>query len=133
MILTLVFLVLAVLCFAIKELHAHGKLKWTDLPAISFWGVASDERKYKWDKKTGEQFPPPSNWYYRFFKIKYKERWPTSATLTVAFTDGEHLAQAGFKLFIALSFAPLTGWIWAGVIWLTFGLSFTIFYKLLSR
>lgn len=127
MILTTLSMIAAVACYAIKELHAHSKLKWSK-GDDSFWGEESYWRKY-----ASPIDPPVDNWYYRLFNIGYREKWPTSATLTVALTDGMHLAQAGFKLFLALSFVPLTGWIWAGVIWVLWWISFTIFYRIFSR
>lgn len=138
---TLVFLVLAVLCFTVSQLHIHKKGRWIDSAGMySFFGAASYRRKYKskmiHDSVIGsEPFPvkAPQTWYYKFFKIPYREAFPLSATLLVNFTDLYHLSQMFFKLFLALSFAPLTGWIWAGVIWVLWGISFTIFYRLLSR
>ncbi|HEY3385784.1 MAG TPA: hypothetical protein VGK46_04700 [Saprospiraceae bacterium] len=132
MIWTILSLIAAVLCYSIRELYYHGKLKWQDeKKPFGFWGENSDYRKYKMED--GHTLPPKDNWYYRFFDIDHLEKFPGSATGFVLVSDGVHLLQTAFKLFLALSFAPLTGWIWAGVIWLIWGIFFTIFYKILSR
>lgn len=139
MILTLVSLVLAVLCYTVSQLQQHGKLRWMSMNYLySFTGEWSYLRKYKRSHDdTGVikylRVEAPRNWYYKLIGSEYVEAWPTSTWLTVAFTDLYHLSQMFFKIFLALSFVPLTGWIWAGVIWFGWGIFFTIFYKLLSR
>lgn len=129
MILTLVFLVLAVLCYAIKELHAHSKLKWSK-GDDSFWGEESYWRKY-----ASPIDPPVDNWYYRLFKIGYREKWPTSATLTVAFTDGYHHMQFWFFNFLSLSLTFAIGFNWwlLLVIWSLIHVVHIVTYRLLQR
>lgn len=124
---------LAVFCYSIKEAYSHNKLKWgihTD-----FWGANSWMRKYRFK---GDMYHdlPPDNWYYRFFKIKYKERFPLSATLLVAFTDGYHLMQLLFKLLFCISIVTYSmdfNWWMALVYFVIWGITFTITYKILSR
>jgi hypothetical protein len=127
---SLILFALAVVCYCISQLQQHGKLRWMD-NEYGFWGERSYERKYRQDWK----FIPLENWYYRFFKIKRREAFPLSATLLVSFTDGYHLMQLLFKLFLCASIAlytPLLGWWDIGVYFGLFGLVFTVTYKLLS-
>jgi hypothetical protein len=95
MMLSLLCFTLAVICCSIKDLQAHGKLKWMDY-GRGFWGEESYYRKYADPIENSK-----NNWYTKFFKIKYKERWFTSTTFTVFLTDAWHLLQ--FLIFIFLS------------------------------
>lgn len=116
-------LAVAMYCYAISQLQQHGKLKFEG----SFWNEDSWVRKYKWRAASkdplGYDIIPmpekaPDNWYYRFLEIKYKERFPLSATLLVFTTDGYHLFQALFFSFLSLSFALAIGFNW----WLFLGI-----------
>jgi hypothetical protein len=129
MILSLLFLSLAIACRSVVELWNHGKLKWSK-EDDSFWGEHSHTRKY-----ANPLDAPKDNWYYRFFKIGSLEKWPTSATFTVMFTDGAHMCQALFMLSLGLSVSfalTFSWWTLAGVWALVHGVHFTA-YKLLSR
>lgn len=43
----ILFLILAVGCYAISQLQQHGALKWMHpMNTLGFWGEHSDERKY---------------------------------------------------------------------------------------
>jgi len=81
MILGFMSLALSIVCYSVKELQAHSKLRWQK-GYYGFWDEKSHYRKYKkdWSKDPlgYDRFPAPQNWYYRFFKIKYKERFPLS-------------------------------------------------------
>ena len=99
--LSIIFLIASIGCYSLKELHAHSKLKWSK-GDDSFWGEESYWRKY-----ANPMDAPLENWYYKFFKIKSKERWPTSATFTVMFTDGMHLMQFLHHLLLAISLGLL--------------------------
>jgi hypothetical protein len=101
---SLALLLLAIGCYSIKELQSHGKLKWMQHGNYrrTFWDEDSYLRKYKLTENS-TVIKAPDNWYYRIFKIKYKERFPLSATLLVPFTDGYHLMQFFFLLFASLS------------------------------
>lgn len=124
MILSLTLLAIAIACRSISELSLHGKLRWNK-GYYGFWDDKSHYRKYKknWnaDPLGYDRYPAPKTWYYRLFNLKYKERWPTSATFTVAFTDGYHLCQFFYHLFLSLAVALLIDisyfpWIWIGVV-----------------
>jgi hypothetical protein len=136
MILALVLLALGIGCYSVKELQAHGKLRWMQHGNYirAFWDEDSYLRKYKLTNE-GTVIVAPQNWYYRFFKIKYKERFPLSATFLVAFTDGMHLMQFFFLLFISLSVALLIGFNWWTLllVWSGIHIVHASVYRLLSR
>lgn len=104
------------MAYAIKDLHSHGKLRWITEDLHGFWGKISWYRKYecveKFDEIIHEKYldpvKAPKTWYYKRFKIKYKEKWFTSATATVFLTDGWHLAQFVFVNSLLAGFAILT-------------------------
>ena len=62
------------------------------------WMKDSWKNKYRQIKLYGTEesvfIPAPNNWYYRFFKLKYKEDFPLSATLLVFLTDAYHFISA---------------------------------------
>lgn len=125
---------LGVFCYSVKELQSHGKLKWMNKPT-GFWGELSHLRKYKTTEGHLMQ-PRNPNWYYRFFKIKYTEKFPLSATLLVSFTDGAHLMQTAFKLLFCISIVTysmeFSSWMVLCYL-MQWGLIFTVTYKCLSR
>lgn len=127
---------LGVVAFSLKELQSHGKLKWMDDPT-AFWGSKSWVRKYKKDYGAATERDVPNNWYYRFFKIAWKEKFPLSATALVFLTDGYHLFQLLFKLCListVVTYQPMFNiFIDFLIYFLLFGLTFTITYKLLSK
>ncbi len=135
--LSILFLILACISYAINQLWYHGKLIWSH-EGIGFWGRASDKRKYKpYLRGHTTYMPAPNTWYYRTFKIKYQERFPLSATMLVSFTDGLHLNQhffIGFFIMAIVTYQPLLqiGWMISGYIglWL---LVFNICYRKLSK
>lgn len=131
MVLALIFLCIAIGCYSIRELHAHGKLRWmNEKDEYSFWGEDCYMRKY-----TDDMEEPPDNWYYNFFNIGYIEKWPTSATFTVMFTDGPHLMQFFFFLFISLSSGMALELSWKGfiLVWLLIHLVHFLVCKLLQK
>ena len=138
MILALILLALSIACYSVSQLQQHGKLHWQSLSKMySFWGEWSDLRKYKRDHDpTGVvhylRVVAPDNWYYRFFKIKYKERFPLSATFLVSITDSYHALQSLSFLSMAGSIYLFSGInffaIWLGILFINF-----IIYKLLSK
>lgn len=85
---------LSLICYGIRELALHGQLRWSK-DDDGFWGERSYERKYTYD-------PPKDNWYYKFFKIKQRERFLFSTTFLVSLTDGYHLMQSLQFIFEAL-------------------------------
>lgn len=133
-----VSLALSIACYSISQLQQHGKLRWQK-GVYGFWDEKSHYRKYKkdWSKDPlgYDRFPPPDNWYYRFFKIKYKERFPLSATFLVTFTDGYHLMQFLFLLFLSSSITLFIGFDWWLLLCVWSGIHIIHFlvYKLLSR
>ena len=63
----------------------------------SFWSKGGWKRKY--DMNT----PAPDNWYYKFFNLKYKEKFWLSGTVLVFLTDIFHLTQFFVIKFILLA------------------------------
>ena len=117
----MISLALAIGCRAIIELWNHDKLKWSNEGKFmrGFWDDDSYLRKYKLTKES-TVIAAPNNWYYRFFKLKYKERWPTSATFTVFLTDAPHFLQWIYHILLSLTVVLLTGFpyliVWLGVV-----------------
>ena len=109
MILAILTLILAVGCFAIRELYNQAKLKWQDeSKPMSFWGERSDLRKYAYPLEE-----PPNTWYYKFNSdLKHKERFPLSGTWLVLLTDGLHQFQFWMFNFLSASFTLALGWNW---------------------
>jgi hypothetical protein len=134
MIIGILFILLFIGANAIAELANQGKIKWKSVNPYGFWGEYMDRRKYK-NYVTGKYLPPKDNWYYRFFKIPHREKWFTSATFTVMFTDGYHLAQAISNLCLAVGlwFIFGLGWWWLLAIWLVIVGSYAMYYKLFSN
>lgn len=121
----------AIAAYSISQLAMHRKIKWWPVKDLAFWGDQSWARKYKMD--SNENFiSAPNTWYYRFFKIKYKERFPLSATALVNFTDGYHLSQSVMFLCLAGSFSIASSLnfflVWGGILFVHF-----VTYKLLQR
>lgn len=77
--------------------------------------------------------PAPDNWYYKFFRLKYREKFPLSGSFLVSLTDKYHFYQLGFKAFLCLSIAlhrPTFDW-WIETIgyFAAFGIVFTLIYR----
>jgi hypothetical protein len=131
-------LALAIGFRSISELTQHGKFILSRKNHLGFWGVDSWRRKYK--SRIGKDVPrgsfdfidAPSNWYYKFFNIYYVEKWPTSATFTVMFTDGMHLMQSLSFLSLSACVSLLSGisfwYVWLGVLAVHFGV-YRVFQK----
>ncbi len=107
---TAVFLMLAAACHAFNTFwYFHGNK--SKRHPFSFFGIDSWKRKYK--RSTYSVFPhnervydliaAPDNWYYDIFKIRYKEKFPLSATVLVFVTDGYHLVQWFMIKFLILA------------------------------
>lgn len=132
MILAGFFLLLSVVAYSISQLQQHGKLKCSTL-TYGFWGSGSWWRKYK--TETDSRFTlakAPDNFYYRFFKIKYKEKFPLSATFLVSFTDGYHLMQSISFICLALCISILSN-VSFWYVWLFILLVNGLTYKIFSR
>lgn len=140
MIISILLLIPAIVAYSVSQLVMHNKFKIDN----SFWDASSWKRKYKvkWLRSRdgnlpdfGQFIPALDNWYYRFFKIKYKERFPGSATIFVSLTDGYHFMQFWMFNFLALSFTVALGFNWYLLLAMLFGvrLIHVLTYKLLSR
>lgn len=128
--------VFAVIAYAIKDLQAHGKLKlMDDKKPFGFWGKASHVRKYR--QSGGYRDVAFKTTYYKLIGSPWVEAWPTSTWLTVMFTDGYHLMQFLFKLFLIGSLVSykemVNPWIDMLIYLSIWGLCFTIVYKELSK
>jgi hypothetical protein len=126
-------LALAIGFYSVGQLVNQGKLKWSKEGRLlrGFWDDDSYLRKYKLTPES-TVMKAPENWYYRFFKIKYKERFPLSATFLVNLTDGYHLMQSLSFLSLSVCVSLLSGitfwYVWLGVLAVHF-----LTYKLLSK
>lgn len=72
---------------------------------IFYGGYCTDQGQYdaKYAKDgDGNKTAAPDNWYYRFYKLKYKEAFPLSATLLVSLTDPWHRDKALSMLFLRM-------------------------------
>ena len=131
MTLPLILLIISIAARSCSELALHGKLRLSKR-AGDFWS-GDWTRKYKTYENNGVDIvDAPNTWYYRFFKLKYKERWPTSATFTVFLTDGYHLFQSIFFITLAASLSialPLNFFI----VWPIILVTHAGVYKILSR
>jgi hypothetical protein len=89
----------------------HGKSIFSGrVHPLSFFGARSDLRKYRYSKEQiAAAYHAPETWYYKTFDIRYKERFPLSATVFVFLTDGFHFSSFLSKVLIvcALIFSPL--------------------------
>jgi hypothetical protein len=134
-IISLLLLSTAAWAYCISQLQIQGKLKWGSGPASGFgyWELISWRRKYA--RTNGLLDDAPKTWYYKLFNLKYKERFPGSATIFVALTDGYHLMQMVFLLCISAAIAiHYDRWfISLIIIRAAFGIVFTICYKLFAR
>lgn len=86
----------------------HTKSIWSaKVHPMSFFGARSDLRKYKFTRdRMAAAYPAPENWYYKIFDIRYKERFPLSATFMVWLTDGAHMSNMLMR--VCLSMACIT-------------------------
>jgi len=126
---SLLLLIPAIVAYSISQLQQHNKLRWMKRTnSKGFWGIDSWTRKYH---KT-DVFNAPDNWYYRFFKLGVRERFPLSATLLVNLTDGYHACQSIMFLCLAGSFSIALELnfflVWGGIL-LCHSLSYLIFQR----
>lgn len=93
---SLILFSLAMVAYTLSQWAIHrGYSEKVD--SNSFWGMNAWSRKYKFPNDA------PDNWYYKLFNIKYQERFPLSTTLLVFLTDGYHMCQFFFHIFIIAS------------------------------
>jgi hypothetical protein len=113
----LILFAVAVGFYAMSQAVMHGKLK--DNP----------DSKYASPKRPGKGL------YYKLTGVKYAEKFPLSATLLVSLTDKYHKFQLGFKMFLCAGIVlhtPLFGYWDALLLFVGFGIVFTITYRLAS-
>ncbi len=130
-VLSVAALLFAALFKALAESCAHGKNRWGK-SENDFWGHDSWRRKWKYPTT-----PAPNTHYYKFFKLRYQERFPGSATIFVSFTDGYHLSFslmvtcACIAVIIPTQFPyPLWSFCLLRLLW---GITWTLGYKFFSR
>jgi hypothetical protein len=139
MILSLLFLALSIAARSVAELQQHNKLRWQkeDTDYFSFWGRNSWVRKYAGNHKKAALLERVKNhnWYYRFFKIKYKEAYLFSSNFLIWTTDGYHLCQMLSFSFLTLSITFAIGFDWRLLlgVWIGIRLVHGITYWLLSK
>ena len=112
---SLILLSIGAVLYALSQAANHGKI--TD----------NSDAKYAMPKSPGKGL------YYKLSGVKYVEKFPLSATLLVSLTDKYHKFQFGFKVFMCAAivcYQPLFGWWDALIYFTTFGLVFTITYRL---
>lgn len=115
---------LAACSHAVFSAIAHGKFYIGNM--FGFFGSSQWVRKYK-RPRTDET---PKNFYYKTFRIPYKECFPLSATALVFVTDAYHFFQwlTTKLIFLAITRDPLT----YVLIWVVWSIGFNIVYTLLS-
>jgi hypothetical protein len=136
-IISLLLLSTAAVAYCISQLQIQGKLKWSNdnhYVKSFFWSQESWSRKYE-VLEDQSIVKAPNTYYYKLFNLKYKERFPGSATVFVALTDGYHLCQAIFLLCVSASIAiHYDRWfISLIIIRAVFGIVFSIAYKVLAK
>lgn len=107
--------------------------------SVFFYALSQNrvfKESYDWERKYKKPFEPaPVNWYYKLTGLKYKERFPLSGSLLVAFTDKYHAYQLGFKAFLCASIVFYRPWLnyWDAVIYFVFwGVVFTLVFRQLD-
>lgn len=127
MIISTIFLAIAACCWAIMSHYTfHNRVR----DELSFWGKESWKRKYKrYPSKSESDYTliaAPNTWYYRLFRLRYKEKFPLSATALVFTTDGYHLMQwIGVKAILAaITINPL----YYMILWVTWLAVFNVTY-----
>lgn len=132
MILTISLVAIASACWGVMTFYiTHGNIR----NRVGFFGRDSWKRKYARNRSFPEEvyfmIPSPDNWYYRFFRIKYKEKFPLSATMLVFVTDGFHLFQWIFIKVILLAITQDL-YLYLGL-WLIWTIIFQLVYTYLPK
>lgn len=129
-VLGVILFMLAIVCYAIVQTLQlrHEYSVWQNSYYKGFWGTSSWLRKYSKELKLA-----PKTWYYKYFKLSYKERFPGSATIFVFVTDAMHFFQFMFFNLLCLSVALFLFTEWSILInfillrvlvWIVWGLFF---------
>lgn len=96
----------------------------------SFWTMGGWRRKYDMTALA------PNTWYYKFFNLKYREKFCFSGTVLVFLTDAFHLMQ--FLTIKMILFAAsvqnnnINWWIFFGG-WFIWALGFNLSYFVMSN
>ncbi len=91
------------------------------------------EDRDSWTNKYKQPLEPAKKgWYKKITGIKYKEKFPLSASVLVALTDDYHRWQFYYKVLLcvwAVTYRPLFSW-WDGLIYfVAWGIVFTLAYR----
>jgi len=131
MILSTLFILLAAASYGIMSRIHHGNLLWSK-NEYDFWGNNSGRRKYKFPYQ-----PPLDNWYYKLFRLSYREKFPLSATVLVSITDGFHQIQFWMIKFLILAivfYNPLFSFWWdTGILLAAWALAFNTLYIITKK
>jgi len=103
------FLLLAIFFYAVISVlkFRYEQSVFTKWPKL--FGPDSWENKYKKFQRVNYLVAAPDNWYYRLLNLKYRERFPGSASVFVWLTDGFHFVQMLFTFSVAIT---LGTWEW---------------------
>ena len=110
MTLSLILFSLSIVCYSISQLLNHGKFRWSK-KGFGFWDHDSDKRKY-------------------ISKI------PFARTFLIFLTDGYHLMQALFLLFLSLGISlalELQNWKEYLAVYVGIHVVHFVTYKILSK
>lgn len=124
---SIIYFIFAVLFYTVSQLQQHGKIRFKG----QFWD--SDSHLLKWKRPLEK---PPNNFYYRWFKLEFKEKFPLSGTLFVFQSDGYHLSQMLFKVSIIMaivSYKSIFGVLDIALFYGLFWLVFNLIYKYASK
>lgn len=143
---SILFLSLAAVCYAVKTYLTFHNTDKRQADKYNFWGTESWNRKYKKANIIGQplisynKYAAPDNLYYSFFDIKYREKFPWSATALVFVTDGYHLVQWFMIKFIILAMTVSYGtygfsfdWIEALLLWGAWTFVFSVVYARMKK
>lgn len=144
---TSLFLILGVACYAYMTFLTFHNPNTSPFKKYTFFGSESWVRKYaKAPDPNGRivsynLYAPPDNWYYDVFNIRYKEKFPGSATIFVFVTDAFHLAQwfmiKFFILAMSVRWTEESGVIihwWAFIsLWILWLITFNVTYTNLRK
>lgn len=119
------FLVVGVLVGVMDTVSFHYTTSIFADSKSTFWNP-DESWKNKYQVNTeGELTTAPNTWYYRTFDLKYKERFPLSATALVFTTDAWHLSKALLWMIVRVWIVFLTV-PWGD--WKGWGLTYILLY-----
>ena len=128
LLLTLGLLALAAAAYAVQSHYTHhNEVK----DPTSFFGQQSWVRKYKQNLDGTLIKAPENNWYYKLFKLQYREKFLFSTSLFVWVTDYWHFCQFIWVNSLFLLYSH-TWWGFA-VLWSVWHLTFNIVYLVKNK